>query len=243
MNLYELIGIILGDGYILYNTKKSRYRFEIYGNAEEDKFYLQQISKFIKSLGFESKLFVKFEKLGKCLRLTVNKKAFVEYVIKNLKIPYKNKTFEGFIPDEFVDWKLSKHIIRGLLETDGSIYFSRITPKKRPTYPRLEIKTSSKKLSEQIFRILQRKAFKVRIRTCKSDKTYGIYLSGPIMLEKWKKEIGFSSIKNTTKYLFWKKYKYYIPYLKLSKRIKLLNAEAQAPCAEVPHQRLQTQAV
>lgn len=155
MNLYELMGIILGDGYIFYNTKKSRYRFEIYGNAEEDKYYFEQIAEFIKSIGFEPKLFIKFERLGKCLKLTANKKECVEYIIKNLKIPYKNKTFDGFILEEFIPWKFSKHIIRGIFETDGSIYFSRRTPEKKPTYPRLEIKTSSRKLAEQIYQILQ----------------------------------------------------------------------------------------
>ena len=44
------------------------------------------------------------------------------------------------------------------------------------------------------------------------------------MLEKWIKEIGFSSKKNITKYLLWKKLGYYIPKSTLKERESLLKS-------------------
>ena len=36
MDIYELIGFIIGDGNIYYNKIKRKYRLELVGNAEED---------------------------------------------------------------------------------------------------------------------------------------------------------------------------------------------------------------
>jgi len=97
-----------------------------------------------------------------------------------------------------------KYIIRGLFETDGCLYFSRIYPGAMHTYPRLEIKTNSRVLVEQLVQILKSQAFVVHSRTSKSDSTVAVYLSGQAMLNKWANEIGFSSQKNKTKHALWK---------------------------------------
>lgn len=228
-NLYELIGVILGDGSITILPNKGIYRLEISGNAEDGEEYFLKISNFIFGLsGKRPKIRIRNERLGKSLRLTINSKKFIFYLVDKLKIPYRNKTFESHVPDQFLKWLYCKHIIRGLFETDGSIYFSRIKKSKFPKYPRIEIKTSSKKLTEQIYLLLKQKAFKVRIRTCKSDKTIGIYVSGKAMIEKWVKEIGFGSKRNESKYLFWKKTGYYIPYMTYKERISHLSGGGQA---------------
>lgn len=109
-------------------------------------------------------------------------------------------------------WRFSKHIIRGIFEADGSLFFSKSRKTTSfPTYPRLEIKTSSKKLATQITYLLKRKEFKVNKMPSKYDKTTRIYLSGQKMLEKWVEEIGFSEPKTISKYNFWKKFGCYIP--------------------------------
>ena len=68
---------------------------------------------------------------GKWLKLMIYSKKFADYLIKDLKLNYKNKTKEGKIPNEFIDWKKSRHIIRGLFETDGSLYLSKTTRHRR----------------------------------------------------------------------------------------------------------------
>ena len=49
-----------------------------------------------------------------------------------------------------------------------------------------------------------------------------IYMSGEKSLNKWIKEIGFSSLKNRTKYLLWKKLGYYMPRTSLPERLYYL---------------------
>lgn len=224
LNFYELVGIILGDGCIYNYPTKGIYGLEISGNAEEDHEYFLKISSFIENLiGKKPRIVTKIEKLGKSLRLVVYSKKFAEYLINDIGITCQNKTFEGAIPRRFLDWKYIRHIIRGLFETDGSLYFSKVKGVSR--YPRVEIKTSSKILANQIIDILEQKSFKPHKRTNTSDSTIGIYVSGPIMLEKWVQEIGFGSNKNLSKYLVWKKLGYYIPKTSLNERINILNDE------------------
>jgi len=236
LNFYELVGIILGDGCIYHYPKKGIYGLEISGNAEEDGEYFLKISSFIEKLiGKKPRITTKIQKLGKSLKLVVYSKKFAEYLANDVGITYKNKTFEGTIPKDFLDWKYSKHVIRGLFETDGSLYFSKI--KRVPCYPRVEIKTSSKELANQIKDILEQKNFKPHTRTNKVDKTIGVYISGQAMLEKWINEIGFGSNKNLSKYLVWKKLGYYIPRTSFRNRIDILiyeENEVQARIAKRP---------
>jgi len=206
LNFYELIGIILGDGCIYHYPEKRVYGLEVSGNAKEDHEYFLKISSYIENfIGKKPRIYTKIEKLGKTLKLVVYSKKFANYLINEVGITNKNKTFNATIPRKYLDWKYSKHVMRGLFETDGSLYFSKVN--NISSYPRVEIKTSSKELANQIVDILKQKGFKPHKRTNKGDSTIGIYVSGPIMLEKWIKEIGFGNIKSLSKYLFWKKAK------------------------------------
>jgi hypothetical protein len=117
-------------------------------------------------------------------------------------------------------YEYSKHIIRGLFETDGSVYFSKVNNIIR--YPRIEIKTSSKRLGGQLLAILRENGFTPHKRKCESDRTLGIYLSGPKELERWGKKIGFGSIKNLSKFLFFIEKGYYIPKSSTKQRLDLM---------------------
>ena len=238
LNFYELIGIILGDGYIYNYPAKGVYGLEIAGNAEEDQEYFLKISSFIENLiGKKPRITIKNHKLGKSLKLVVYSKKFAEHLVSDIGITCKNKTFEGAIPKKFLDWEYSKHILRGLFETDGSLYFSKI--KGLSCYPRVEIKTSSIILAGQIKNILEQKNFKPHTRTNNHDKTIGVYISGKSMLEKWVAEIGFGSNKNLSKYLVWKKLGHYTPRISYSNRIKILNQENNVQ-ARVPKRLIVT---
>ncbi len=161
---------------------------------------------------------------GRCLKLVLWSKNVAEYFI-NLGIT-PQKTYSTHIPTAFLQWSKSKHVIRGIFETDGSLYFSYSKSHSvYPTYPRLEIKTVSKKLSEQLIFLLSEQGFMVCSR--KTQTTYCVYLSGEVMLHKWIQEIGFSNERTKTKYLFWKKYGYYIPKMKQQERLERLGSDCQ----------------
>jgi len=221
MNIYELIGVIIGDGNIIYNKNNKQYRLEITGNATEDKEYFINLSKIINKISNKKPTIrERSHKKGKSLDLHINNKIFIEFLIKKIGLPCGRKTFTIKIPEKLINWKYSKHIIRGIFESDGCIFFSKSKVFKYPTYPRLEIRTSSNKLKDQLMEILKERGFKIRlIDKCKTCK---IYLSGPRMLNKWVKEIGISNIKNKTKINLWKKLGYYIPKTNLKQRKRIL---------------------
>ena len=224
-NLAELVGVIIGDGSILYNKEKRIYRLEIAGNATEDIEYFNKLKEIINKISLSknrAKIRFRKHKLGKSITLYINNKNFIKYLIQKLKLPSGKKTFSIKIPQKFLNWNVSKHILRGIFESDGSIYFSKSKLIKYPNYPRIEIKTSSKNLKKQIVKLLEQNNFKVQTLDSNSDKTTKIYISGDIMLNKWVKEIGVSSIKNQSKIALFKKLGYYMPKSTLEDRRKIL---------------------
>lgn len=222
MNILELYGVVLGDGCIIYRPDLAVYTLDISGNVEEEADYHEKIQDFLTKIsGHQAKIKVRHHPLGRSLRLTVHGKKFIELLMRTFELT-SPKTFSAKISDRYLKWKASRHIIRGLFETDGSLYFSRIYPRKEHSYPRLEIKTSSKDLASQIVATLSSQRFTVHSKHSRSDRTIAVYLSGPEMLEKWIKEIGFSSQKNLTKYEIWKKAGFYTPGVSLKDRQQCL---------------------
>lgn len=168
------------------------------------------------------KIRIKKEKLGYGLRLYTYNKKFLDYLIKDLGLKQSPKTFTNKIPKKLLPWEYSKYILRGLFETDGSLYFSRNKNKNHHTYPRIKIKTSSINLVKQLITILKNQGFRPTIRKSKSDRTFGVLLSGNNMLDKWHEKVGFNTIKNLSKYVFFKQNGYYIPKMSISERLFVL---------------------
>ncbi len=221
MNLYELYGAILGDGCITYKPDLRVYTLEIVGNATEEKDYYQSIASVLEKIsGKTPKIIVRHEKKGTSLRLYLHSKAFLQFLMNELELDGKPKTKTVAIPQKFLSWRIAKHIIRGLFETDGSLYFTRV--KNIPTYPRIEIKTKSHRMAFQLQDILNDNGFIVNRRQCRPENVFGIYISGKKMCEKWVRKIGFSSLKNKTKYELWKRLGFYIPWSSLIDRQKCL---------------------
>lgn len=232
MNIYELIGIIIGDGCLLDYPKHRIYGLEIGGNVDDELLFYFIISNFI-NLKFNKKpkISIRIRPKGKQLKLVVYSKEILNIFKYEHGLNFKNKSYDAFIPEKYLDWQYSKHIIKGIFETDGCLYFSKI--KGNYSYPRLEIKSASKKLILQNNNILLDNGFRSHYR--KSQKYYVVYLSGKEQLKKWENEIGFSYLKNKTKYLIWKNFGNYNPKLILKERVKLLNKhKIYISNAEVP---------
>ena len=224
INFGEFIGILLGDGYIYFNTKQNVYFIEITGNVNETHYY-QRISNYIFNVTKKKpKIKKRIYKNGKALKLIFNNKKFIEHILI-IGVGPSPKTFSTKIPQKMMKWKISKHIIRGLFETDGSLYFSKYSNKKLHTYPRVEIKTSSIILLNQIVEILSKQKFNPTIRQSRTDRTYGILLSGKSNLMSWKEKIGFNTIKNLSKYFFYSQHGYFVPNMSISKRLSNLKRE------------------
>ena len=166
---------------------------------------------------------------GRGIRLYIDNKKFVEFLMYELGLTSGNKTYTIKIPEKYLNWRDCKHVIRGIFDTDGCFFFSKSKVFKYPTYPRVQIKSASLNLVNQLTQILKNQGYKIQVTSSVKDgKTHTMYLSGEEMFEKWFKEIGSSSIKNIIKYEFWKEKGYHIPNLTLKERQATLCARGQA---------------
>lgn len=70
INLYEFIGVMIGDGCLLYYPEHRVYGIEITGNAIEERDYYEKLERFIiKEFDVKVRIYVKYFKNGKGLKL------------------------------------------------------------------------------------------------------------------------------------------------------------------------------
>jgi hypothetical protein len=132
------------------------------------------------------------------LRMIINSKEICESLINDLKIPHgEGKCEKVEIPKAILsDWNLVKYAIRGIMDTDGTIFVS-----KKPgveKYPTMEITTPSEILATQLREVLIENGFRVgNIRKSKSKMSkrlaYRVPLYGRENVKRWLNKIGFSN--------------------------------------------------
>jgi len=191
--LAEIVGIYLGDGYIYEN--KGKYQIGFVGSPKTDAELFKKLQKLIKKQWDKD---VKFKIRERGLRMVFRLKQASDMLANELKLPFgKGKCEKIFIPQVILDnWNLLKYTIRGIMDTDGSVFVS-----KKPgveKYPTMEITTTSIKLAEQLKDSLTKRGFrvgKIRISISKLSNlpAYRVALYGKENIRKWLKEIGFSN--------------------------------------------------
>ena len=191
--LAELIGVIIGDGHI--HRHNNSYRIGFTGSPITDKDYFKIVKKLIWNVWSKE---VKIIKRARGLRITFGSKKVFEELVCDFGLPFgEGKCERVKIPERIAkDWRLAKHTIRGIVDTDGSIFTA-----NKPgslNYPSIEVTTSSYPLALQIRLILRQKGFRVaKIWSYKSKlskrTTYKVPLNGKKNVAKWLKEIGFSN--------------------------------------------------
>jgi len=188
--LAELVGIILGDGSI--NIYKNHKRLKITSHSEDIEYAAYISSLFIEL--FNVKPIVKFRKKENTLDIFVFKREIIYYFL-NLGMKKSPKPNRAIIPEKFLEKKLSKFILRGLFDTDGSVV---ITNNNGTTYPRLEIKISESPMQKQVIKLIKEYGFRFGVYNV-NDHTVRIQMNGKEQLKKWTKEIGFSNQKHIKK--------------------------------------------
>lgn len=189
----EIVGIYIGDGYIY--RGKGKYQIGFVGSPKTDVELFEKLKRLIKS---EFNKNVKFKIRAGGLRMVFRSREICNLLIKDLELPFgMGKCERVKIPDTiFNDWNLVKYTIRGIMDTDGSIFVS-----KKPgieKYPSIEITTTSITLANQLKEILSKHGFRVtNIREyfprLGKRMSYKVALYGRINIKKWLKEIGFSN--------------------------------------------------
>src|SRR3989344_5693487 len=154
--LAEFIGIVIGDGFL--DGKFGHYNIGIVGHPIKDKEYYFYLQKLIKEICGKD---VRIVHRAQGLRITFGCKELFQELTQFYKLPIgKGKCEKVVIPHNITSkWNLAKRTIRGIADTDGSVFCS--NKPGAPNYPSIEITTSSINLAEQLRLILNNKGFRV----------------------------------------------------------------------------------
>ncbi len=205
-DLYELYGILMGDGCIsrYHNQGRIRYEIRVDGNAVTDEayYYLYLVPLISRVVG-KNHPTVRFRKQCSGVYVRFLKKEFALFLNESFGFPFGKKG-DIKIKEEIVeDFSKARYVLRGIFDTDGSIYFTKNNSKVR-NYPIIEITTYSPILLSQLMKLLVSADFLVRINHRKDS----VKLHGKENLLKWMKLIGTSHPDKRSKFDFWRKYGY-----------------------------------
>jgi len=228
--LAELLGNSMGDGSLEYAKRK---RFQLRGHETEDREHYQ---KFIIPTFNE---IIALPLAGKTVGtitdhkrnsygISIESKVVVEF-LKNHGLPTGDKK-ELSIPVWIrQNEKFLKAFLRGLFDTDGSIYFSKNYSAKSNHHKatRLVLGMTSKKLINQIHKSLLSMGFHpylIKPFKSKTNKRYAyrVQISKKEDIIKWVEEIGFSNSKHMTKYLIRIRYGFCPPLTTIQQRKDIL---------------------
>ena len=182
--MVELIGATLGDGNIY--DKRPNY-VEYTGNPITDEYYFNHVLLPIvnKQTGKYPKLFVR----DRGLRFRIYSKPFVDW-LKKMGIPAGEAKGVAKAP-EFItsNRKLMTRCVRGVYDTDGSVYFD-MRPAYVAPYPRVELHMKNVRLVSQVSGFL--KDISITHSLVKTKNS--IETSGVEALTNFLKRVGFSNI-------------------------------------------------
>lgn len=140
---------------------------------------------------------------------------------------------------EFIDtMSKKKAFIRGVFDTDGSIYYckSNFKTKNRSYFtefqykPKIKLATISKSLIESVYEILMELGFNPRFRKPskqreKENTMYGVVLYRKKDVQRYITEIGSKNIKHSSKVEIVEKYGFCPPNTNLKQRMEILSGD------------------
>ncbi|MBR9692090.1 hypothetical protein GOV06_04875 [Candidatus Woesearchaeota archaeon] len=220
--LCEFYGILIGDGCIsrFQSQGKTHHAIRIDGNSITDhKYYTDHLRPLIWKI-FQRKVMVKHRKVGNCIFLMFEYKDLALFLKKSFNYPFGKKGEITISKNLLTNKNFLFSILRGLFDTDGSLYFTKNNSEKR-FYPIIEISTHSKALLKQLYSLFTELKFNVVI----SHFQDSIKLHGKENLIKFMRLIGSSHPDKISKFDFWKRFGYCprIDELNFEARVKALN--------------------
>lgn len=193
----EFYGRLLGDGWLSKLKYKNRFFYWVglSGHSIKDKKFLLETRDLIYKL-FDRKATIKIRPRNS-MEIIFGHKELIHFLNEKLEFPIGKKKNIKIYGEFCKKWKTIVPIIRGIFDTDGSLYFDK-TPVGRP-YPTISIQMKAPFLIHQIYDWLIRKGFKVRYRKDRNE----IVLKGTKQLEKWMEEIGSNNERRLSPWRNW----------------------------------------
>jgi hypothetical protein len=234
----ELLGWYFGDGCL--STKGGRNQFSITGDlSEELQFYREVIVPTFNQVfkgNIKKEIMVReYPSVGVC-GIYISGKDFVQHLVKTFQLKPGKKLFVNLPNFETIEQK--KYFIRGLFDTDGSIYFGRSHFKTKiltfcNTFhykPIIKLATISQNLIYYVYSTLKEMGFSPRLYTPRRQRDYENIMYSVVLdlkddVNRWIDEIGFLNPKHKTKIKIWKQFNFCPPYTTIKDRIQILTGE------------------
>jgi hypothetical protein len=231
-DLAELLGIHIGDGCISENKRYSEYYLG--GDLIEEREYHDNWvgplfnKKIMNPLFNKNVKYKEHPKVG-VYGFHIFDKNLANF-FKEFGIASGSKINIG-IPNEIVkDLRLLKRFLRGLFDTDGTLYFEKsYTSKHRKNnHPIIKLGTVSNTLAQDVFNSLKKIGLNPRMKNPhkgKKDKNlvYSVILYRKQDIHYYINEIGFKNPKHYTKWQVFKRYGFCPPKTVLKERKKMLS--------------------
>lgn len=211
--LAEFFGILFGDGHLI--EKGRIHRIGITLNLTEDIDYSKYVVGLIKFLfNISPKIKIR-KKLGR-LDILISSKALTNFLLQLGFLNGRKK--DGLVVPKWVKNNeiYIKSFIRGIMDTDGSLFFAKRGTYKVNEYPVIEIKMHDERFIKELAGLFKKINFPIVYRKNK------IQINGTKLLHKWVEEIGIYNINSFSRYSVWKHFGYLKPNTKLKARLKML---------------------
>jgi hypothetical protein len=195
-SFFEFYGILMGDGCISQykdSAGVSRCDLVITGDKRFEVSYFSYIKSMLKDK-FNIHAYVYQYRNENTIRLFVRSKPFSRCFL-NLGFPCGNKYRTLMIPPPFVSfgWGKLKYLIRGLFDTDGSIFAKR---NERYRYPYISLSSKNPDLLIELRSILRRRGYPFYING------QNLVMKGLSNAARWMDDVGTSNQKHSFKYRY-----------------------------------------
>jgi DNA-binding transcriptional regulator WhiA len=220
----------MGDGSLV-RMKTGRLRFQLRGHITEDRdhyenFIIPTFNKTVAIPLMRKKISTVAYKKRNCYGIATENKSVTKFLL-SLGLPLGTKN-DVHVPEWIKnDDENSKAFLRGLMDTDGSVFFSN---SKKHTGMTFDIGLTSQRLINDVYQMLLSLEFhpymlKPYKKKKENEKTlYKVRIKRKADLEKWINEIGFSNPKHETKTKIYKLKGYCMPNTTLNQRKEILAA-------------------
>lgn len=231
-DLAYLLGFHLGDGHMKQAMGKTGLGSAIFYDGysiNEFAQYKENICPLIKRL-FNCDCKIEVRKNSNNLRTKIGSRAIVDFLHIQCGLPLGPKD-DAQVPKIIIEAskKIQFAFLRGLADTDMSLVF-KSRHKDINYYPVIDCSMKSKFLVLGVIELLKKMGYSFHSGSKKSMRyskiqphsLYYFQINGVKNLEKWMKEIGFSSPNQLTKLDVWKKYGFLPPKTTIVDRIKMI---------------------
>ena len=194
--LAELMGVMLGDGCLSTYTNQKKYMIYIAGHKVDDfEYHNINTRKLFKSV-FNKDIKICFRKDENTLFIRFSdKKIFHQFQELGVAVGWKYDHIH--VPSYLRNSdRLMFAFLRGLIDTDGSVVFSK-QHRGIPYYPRIEIASKSRPFLIEIMEFLREKGFYGSVS--KKMINARLEIPGKKNLALWMEKVGFSNPKHFNK--------------------------------------------